>query len=270
MQLLLKRNKMRTLVQTNKELMFDDIKTSWRPLPVVSIVFIITFTCVTLATVFFDNLKTSMGCYTGDCNFAQRLTVAYQHGFDNISGMVHLITDIVLFVMLGTFVEKVLGNFRFLILTLVTMVIYTVIHSLFQMLGHGASPIIYAYVPIVFYCLTEGRLIKTRSAYDDHFRELRNVLIVVVFLLPILFSFVPINFDANFSWAQCIVYGNLFNLIGFLCGLVFLRIFRKHIRSRLKTVSRKKKFDPDIFEKETRYLAMAIFPFIAMVAFLLR
>ncbi|HYG52790.1 MAG TPA: hypothetical protein VD905_17925, partial [Flavobacteriales bacterium] len=71
--------------------MFDDIKSTWRPLPIVSITFIITFTAVTLATVFFDNLQNSMGCYSNDCTFIQRLTVAYQHGFNEISGMVHMI-----------------------------------------------------------------------------------------------------------------------------------------------------------------------------------
>ncbi|HLP12698.1 MAG TPA: hypothetical protein VK177_12250 [Flavobacteriales bacterium] len=250
--------------------MFDDIKTTWRPLPIVSIIFTVTFTAVTLATVFFTNLQNSMGCYTHDCSFIQRLTVTYQHGFNEISAMVHLIVDIVLVIMLGTFVEKVIGNFRFFILVVCTMFVYTVIHNLFNMIGHGASPIVYAFVPITFYCLTEGRLIKTRSAYDDHFRELRNALIVVVFFLPVLFSFVPINFSADISWYDCVIYGNLFNVIGLACGIVFLRVFKNHIRSRLKVVARKKKFDPDIFETETRYLAIATFPLIAMVAFLLR
>ena len=219
---------------------------------------------------FFANLKNSIGCDSNECNFIQRLTVAYQHGFDEISALIHLLVDIVLMIMLGTFTEKVLGNFRFFILTLVTLIVYTSINALFGMIGNGASPIIYSFVPIVFYTLTEGRLIKTRSAYDDHFRELRNILIVVVFLLPILFSFLPIYFDSNFSWFECIIYGNLFNLIGLGCGIFFLSVYKKHIRSRLKTLSRKKKFDADILEKETRYLALFIFPLIPLIALLLR
>lgn len=250
--------------------MFDDIKSSWRPWPVVSTVFTLTFTAVTIATIFFTNLRGSMGCYTGDCSFGQRLTVAYQHGFNEISGIVHLMVDVVLMVIIGTYTEKVMGNFRFFVLTLSTLVLYTFIHYFFKMIGHGATPVIYAYVPIVFYSLNEGRLIKTRSAYDDHFRELRNVLIVVVFLLPVLFSFVPINFDSNFSLAESVLYGNFFNAVGLGCGLVFLQLFKKHIRSRLKTVSRKKKFDPDELENETRYAAFLVFPMFALVAFLLR
>lgn len=211
-----------------------------------------------------------MGCYSGECGFIQRLTVAYQHGFDETSALIHLMVDIVLMIMLGTFTEKVLGNFRFFLLTFTTLLVYTIIHALFGMIGHGASPIIYAYVPIVFYALTEGRLIKTRSAYDDHFRELRNVLLVVVFLLPVLFAFIPINFDSNFSWIDCIIYGNLFNVIGFCCGIFFLSVFKQHLRSRLKTVSRKKKFDPDILERETKYISFVVFPLIPIVAFFLR
>lgn len=250
--------------------MFDDIKSTWKPFPYVSVIFTLTFTLVTLATVFNSNLRISMGCYSGDCSFVQRLTVAYQHGFDEISGLVHLLADIILMVLIGTFTEKVLGNLRFLILTFSTMIVYTLIHAVFKMIGHGASPIIYAFVPIVFYCLTEGRLIKTRSAYDDHFRELRNVLIVVVFLLPILFSFVPINFDSNFSLLECVIYGNLFNIIGLGCGIVGLYFFKDHIRSRLKVVSRKKKFEVESWEVETRYAALILFPLFAMVAFFLR
>lgn len=250
--------------------MFDDIKTSWRPWPVVSTVFTLTFTAVTLATFFFTNLRNIMGCYTADCSFSQRLTVAYQHGYDEYSGIIHLIADIILMAILGTFTEKIMGSFRFFLLTLGTMMVYTLIHAVFKMIGHGASPIIYAYVPIVFYALNEGRLIKTRSAYDDHFSELRNVLIVVVFLLPVFFSFVPINFDSNFSLFESVIYGNFFNLLGLLCGVVGLQFFKQHIRSRLKTISRKKKFDPDMYERETRYAALIIFPLFALVAFLLR
>lgn len=250
--------------------MFDDIKSSWKPWPLVSTIFVLTFTSVTLVTIFFPNLRNSMGCYTGDCDFGQLLTVAYQHGFDETSGLVHLLVDIVLMIILGTFTEKVMGNFRFLILTVATLLIYTLVHFTFRMIGHGASPIIYAYVPIVFYALSEGRLIKTRSAYDDHYRELRNVLIVVVFVLPILFSFVPINFDSNFTLMESALYGNLFNLLGLGCGFVFLTFFRGHIRSRLKVISRKKKFDPDPNEKATRYAALIIFPAFALIAFILR
>jgi hypothetical protein len=250
--------------------MFDDIKTTWRPWPIVCTVFTLTFTAVTLSTVFFTNLRNSIGCYSGDCSFIQRLTVAYQHGFDEISALIHLMVDIVLMILLGTFTEKVLGNFRFFILVFSTILVYTIIHNIFGMIGHGASPIIYAFVPIIFYALTEGRLIKTRSAYDDHYRELRNVLVVVVFILPVLFSFVPINFDSNFNWFDSIIYGNLFNAVGLLCGIFFLYIFKAHIRTNLKTVSRKKKFDPDILENETKYIAVVLFPAIPLIAFLLR
>lgn len=249
--------------------MFDDIKATWRPFPVVSLIFTLTFTAVTVATLLMTNLRNSMGCWSGDCDFGQRITVAYQHGFDEISAVIHLLVDIVLMIILGAYAEKIMGNFRFFILTVTTMFVYTFIHYLFKMIGHGASPIIYAYVPIVFYSLNEGRLIKTRSAYDDHFRELRNVLLVVVFVLPVLFSFVPINFDSNFSLADSILYGNLFNLVGLACGFVFLYLFRPHIRSRLKTISRKKKFDADIFENETRYASLILFPLLAALAFLL-
>ncbi len=225
---------------------------------------------VTLGTVFIANLKNSMGCYTGDCSLVQRMTLSYQHGFDEVSALVHLLVDIVLMIMIGAFTEKVLGNFRFFILTLSAMLLYMLVHFIFKMIGHGASPIIYSYAPIVYYCLNEGRLIKTRSAYDDHFRELRSVLAVLIFILPVLFSFVPINFDSNFNFFESIFYGNLFNAIGLATGFVFLSVYKKHIRNRLKTISRKKKFDADIFEKETRYLALFVFPMLALLAFLLR
>ena len=81
--------------------MFDDIKSTWRPWPIVTTIFTLTFTAVTLSTVFFANLKNSMGCYSGDCSLIQRLTVAYQHGFDEISALIHLMVDIILMILLN-------------------------------------------------------------------------------------------------------------------------------------------------------------------------
>ena len=248
--------------------MFDDIKASRSPFPFVTLIFSLCFTLITLGTIFIGNLKNVMGCYSDECSLIQTLTISFQHGFDEISSLIHLIVDLVLMIFLGIFAEKVMGSYRFFLLTLSSMLVYSLTHYFFKMQGHGTSAVIYSYVPIVFYCLNEGRKIKTRSAYDDHYSELKNILLVTVTILPVLFSFVPINFDSKLNPYQSIVYGNLFNLLGLGMGILFLTIFKKAIRDRLKTVSRKKKFDKDIFEKETKY-ACAVFPGILLLAFFL-
>lgn len=245
--------------------MFDDIKTTWKPFPFVSTVFTVCFTGVTLATIFFTNIGNSVGCFSNSCGIMQRLTVSFQHGFDEISALVHLLVDIILMIFIGSFTEKVMGNFRFFVLTVAAMFGISIVHWMFGLIGHGASSVIYAFTPIVMYSLSEGRLIKTRSAYDDYYRDLRNILVVIFVLLPVLFAFIPFNFNSKFTLLESVLYGNLANITGLLIGFLMLQIFRDDIRKRLKTVSRKKKFDPDIFESETR-IATLLFPALILLA----
>jgi hypothetical protein len=224
--------------------MFSEIYTSKQPAPLQSYSLILCSVAVTVATLVFPNLQHVFGSFDEGTDWVQRLTIAFQHGFEWRSSVVHLIVDVVLLAFIGIFAEKVLGSGLFFVLTVSTLLWYLIVHSVFGMMGHGGSGLTWAYAPVVFYVLNEGRLLKTRSQFDEFFRTLRMILLLMYLVVPVLMSIIPIYFDSETPIMRSVFYGNLFHITSTLWGVGFVMLFREDIRIRLKQFAKKKKFEP--------------------------
>lgn len=223
---------------------------------------------VTVASMVFPNLQHVFGSFDDHSTSIQRLTLVFQHGFDNLSGIVHLFINIILFIFIGISTEKILGPFYFFILTLSAILFYLIVHSVFQMTGHGAAGVLYAYAPVIFYSLNEGRLLKTRSVFDEMYRNLRTVLVIMYTVLPILMAVVPIHFDSDLPFVKALLFGNIFHISATLLGIIFMLIFKEKIRLRLKHFAKKKKFATEPTDRFSFWLAM-VYPLIILTAFIL-
>ena len=223
---------------------------------------------VTVSGMVFPNLQNVFGSFDDHTSTIQRLTIVFQHGFDDLSGMIHLFVNILLFIFIGVSTERILGPFYFFILTNAAILFYIFVHSVFDMTGHGAAGVLYAYAPVIFYSLNEARLLKTRSVFDEMYRNLRNVLLIMYLLFPILMAVVPIHFDSELPFLQSLWVGNIFHLSATLLGIVFVFIFREKIRLRLKHFAKKKKFAPEPTDKYAMWFAM-VYPFYILTAFIL-
>ncbi|MFZ5554361.1 MAG: rhomboid family intramembrane serine protease [Bacteroidota bacterium] len=235
-------------------------------------VYSLTLCCalVTVASISWPNLQYVFGSYGDETTKIQRLTLTFQHGFDGfpVSGFVHLLINLLLFIFLGLATEKILGTFYFFILTACAMIFYMVVHSAFNMTGHGAGGVLYAYAPVIFYSLSEGRLLKTRSVFDEMYRNLRTVLLIMYTVIPILMAVVPIHFDSDIPFYQAFLYGNIFHISATLLGIIFMFLFKEPVRQRLKHFAKKKKFASEPTDKYELWLAMT-YPALIVIAFIL-
>lgn len=223
--------------------MFSEIYGSKQPVPWQSYSLMLCSAAVTVASLVFPNLRHVFGSFDEGTGIMQRLTVAFQHGFEMRSAVVHLLVDLVLYAMMGIFLEKVMGAWMFFLLNFSAILFYIIVHLVFDMTGHGGSGLIWAYAPLVFYTLNEGRLLKTRSQFDEFYRTLRTVLVVMYTLIPLLMSIIPIYFDSESPLLQSVINGNLFHVTATLWGIGFLMIYRENVRTRLKQFAKKKKFE---------------------------
>jgi hypothetical protein len=168
------------------------------------------------------------------------MTVPFCHGYNPSSAAVSLIINVILMYFLGTFLEKIIGGFRFLLISLASYILYVLIHRLMLLIGNGFTPLIMTYSGVMFIVIFEGRYVKTNTVFDDYYRTLWAIQGAVWLLLPVLFSIIPIYFDANYNLGERILFGNISNVACGILGIGLGLAFRSHIREKLVQRTRKK------------------------------
>ena len=97
--------------------MFDDIKGDIRLKTYVSYILIACMVIITSISIFIPELRAIYGVQDGPAvNIFVRLTILFQHGFDNVSAIFHLGFNLILMWMIGRYLEKILGTFDIQIL----------------------------------------------------------------------------------------------------------------------------------------------------------
>jgi membrane associated rhomboid family serine protease len=248
--------------------MFSELFTNRQITPLQTYVIILCSLGVTVATIFFSNLENVFGSFGTGTTFINRLTLVFQHGFDHISAIIHLVIDCVFLFIFGSFLEKTIGPFYFFLLNLYAFAVYILLHQVLFMTGHGASGIICAYIPPLLYILNEGRILKPRSVFDEIYRILRNLIMLVLVLFPLLLAIIPIYFDSEAPLWRAIILGNIFPIAGLLTGIGFIYLYKRKIFERLKQFARKKKFDISGSAKYPLQFII-IYPLLVIAGFLL-
>ena len=248
--------------------MFSEIYTSRQNIPWQSYSMMFCSIMVTVATLVFPNLEHVFGSFDQDTPFTARFAITFQHGFDPASSIIHLVIDLVLFIMIGVYLEKVIGGWNFFILNMAAIMFSVLLHLTFNMIGHGATGLLFAYIPVAYYSISEGRILKTRSIFDEYYSTLRLTLLIMIVLIPILLSIIPIYFKSELPILQSLVFGNILTIGGFAMGVLFVFLFKNSIRARMKQFAKKKKFEVVFTDKYNLYLA-GMYPLIIFLSFLL-
>lgn len=249
--------------------MFNEIKGSNKPFPYQTFTIMLCAIGVTFGTVFiFTNFTMVFGSFRTDLNPVQYLSLIFQHGYDAKSGILHLTGCLIIFIFMGGTLEKIIDPNRFMILNLGIILIYGTAHKLFGLIGHGLTPVLFAYTPLIAYSLYEGRLIKTRSMYDEYYKTLWALILIVLIVIPVLLSIIPIYFDSHSNLTEQIYKGNILHLVLLLAGLGFTQLFKEHARHRLLYFAKKKKFPPHYKERLSPFLAF-VYPGILLLVFIL-
>lgn len=250
--------------------MYDDIRGDLRIKPVVS--WLLLFTCL-LATgaIFFDaRFESIYGVHhTQGVNILSRSTAPFVHGYSPLTSMMHFATTVVLMYFLGTFLEKILGSFRFLLLTLVSISLYLITHRALLMIGHGFTPILMTYSGVLLIVQLEARFVKTNTVFDDYYRLMWTIQVLTWIIIPVVFSIAPMYFDSKAKLFEILIYGNILHIVGFFSGILIALIFRKEIRDRLVHYTRKKYMLKSKLDSYAWIVALA-FPIYLIMIFLFR
>jgi len=249
--------------------MFDDIRGDIRLKTYVSYILAACMVIITSLTILIPELKALYGVGDGPAvNIFVRLTIPFQHGFNDTSAMIHLGLNLILMWVLGTYLEKVLGSYRFLIVTLVSFFVYILFHRLLLLIGHGFTPIIMTYSGVMIIVMAEGRFVKTRSMFEDYFKTLRGIQLGIWLLLPVLMVFVPLYYNSLSSLAQNIFYGNITHVMGGATGIAMGFAFRLHIRKKLTQQTRKRQIKHSKLDYWAVYAALGFPAYLALVFFI--
>lgn len=228
---------------------------------------------VTGATLLFPNLDLIFGAKDpGGIPMLVRLTVPFQHGFSDmgfeaVPRLVHLTIMLILFVVVARPVEKVVGTFRFVLFTGVCWAFYALTHRLLELQGHGFHPIMWAYSVVLWYILSEAKFIKTRSSFQEQYRLLRGIILLMWIAAPLMMIFIPLHFknSAQITLYESAYYGNILHVLGFVLGLLGIVFMRKHIRKRMMPFARKKKFKREPLDNLAFYACFGIPVLMALI-----
>ena len=249
--------------------MFDDIRGDIRLKTYVSYILAACMVVITLMTILIPELNYLYGVGDGPVvNIFVRLTIPFQHGFDDVSSMFHLGFNLIIMWVLGTYLEKVLGSYRFLITTLISFFMYVLFHRLLLLIGHGFTPILMSYSGVMFVVMAEGRYVKTRSMFEDYFKTLRGFQLCIWILLPVLMVFVPLYYNSLSSLWENIFYGNITHFVCGAIGVLLGLVFRKHIRKKLTQQTRKKHIKHSKLDRLAVYVAFGFPLYLVLIFFI--
>lgn len=226
--------------------------------------------CISVITILCIIIPQLNALYGLDGNIAVnhliRLTIPFQHGFNDVSAIIHLIVNLILIWFLGTYLEKIIGSFRFLMISVLSCFLFVILQRLILSLGQGFSPIIMTYAGVLFVVITQSKYIKTRSVFEDYYRTIVSIEIILWFVLPIIMTFIPLYYDSNSNLLSSFFLGNIYHIIGGLFGLLCGLFIKKHINKKLAQYTRKKYITHSKLDELALYISF-VFPLYLIFVF---
>ncbi len=193
--------------------------------PYVSLFLLLSCLLVSLPTYFSINYYSLFGASDSPAYPWQNpITSQLEHGSyiteltgDGIPLLVHLFGNVMVILFFGVMAERLLGTFRFLLLSVIAGLVSYLLTITFRMYENGASGIVWAYGPVAFVILVQ--LFK-----KDRRRLLKDILFYVSVLLLFL-MWIVVSFLGGLSTL-------LFHLASTAVGVIFTWLWRKDIHTR--------------------------------------
>lgn len=260
--------------------MFDEIKKDPTRKPILTYFIAILSLIISGFTIISPELSYSIfGSPDGSVSVFKIFTLPFQHGFDRLSALAHLVFMLFFWISIGSFIEKVLGPERFVLLVTSTIAIYGITTFFLGLPGHGLSPLIFALIPVMVVAMLEAVEIKLAHAYSKVFKMYRNMMALFVLVCFVMLSILPIYFkyEANSdsrssrvldksvseerpvdvpkvkftkkrldnselfgSVPKGMIFGNLINIVCLFVGAYFAFNYKKRIGGTLTRFNRRK------------------------------
>lgn len=152
----------------------------------------------------------------------QALTSAFEHGWPGVPLLPHLIGNLVLIWLVGPAAERLLGAWRFLVVTAAALALYVAARWLTGLEANGASVFIWAYAPIVF--VGRRRLARTEDM------EKYNVVLFIMWVAVPLGMGLVIALSASVGPLLALAAGNAFHASATVAGVAAALLWRRRLR----------------------------------------
>ncbi len=192
--------------------------------PIITIVFLLTCSIVTIPTYFHNDLYYVFALQSRPYYFWQVFSGIFEHSiFPGWFLWAHFFGNVSMFIIFGLFIECLLGSKKMLYITLTAAMIYVVFFQT-RFFGHiisgsGASGITYAYPPMVLYILYEITVIHKKNLKKE----------VLFWILAFEFMFTLGFITIVSSWSGT----NIYHVVASLIGISFVLLYRKSIHEEI-------------------------------------
>lgn len=240
--------------------MFEELRGADNKRTVVTFVLIGVMFCVLIGVKMFPKLEDIFNVLNNDIHFFRSFGFIFYQGFVQIpyTDWLQFCIHVYFFIVLGNYLEKILGSWRYLVLIGSTILIYGTLTHYLDLFSPGTTGLLWAFVPVVFYSLLEARRIKTRSMFEDYYKFLRLNAALIATILPIFMIFLQFYLRGEITYGQAIYHGIVPFAICVAVGIVFTYFHRNHIKNRLKSFNYRKKLKYSETDKIAPYVALLI------------
>ncbi len=195
--------------------------------PLLSSVFLLTCSIVTIPTYFQNELYYVFALQSKPFYFWQLFSGVFEHSiFPGWFLWAHYLGNMSILIIFGVFIERLLGSWKLLIISITAGIIYVAFfHIRFSgqvISGSGASGIVYAYAPIVFYILYVLGIKKKFNLIQD------KIFWIMVMEFVFIWGFIT----SIQSWDGT----NIYHFLATLVGTVFVYIYRNSVKNEIKYI----------------------------------
>jgi membrane associated rhomboid family serine protease len=180
---------------------------------------------VTVSTYFFPEVNNVFGGTKQKYYIWQYLTMIFEHGSYDLPPLLHMFANIAVVGFFGVITERLLGIKRFLILNIITTIVYYIyFYCMNGLYVNGGSGIIWAYTSVVLY--TVIFLLK-----NDKSKVIKDFMFYV-FILLLTGTWIIITV-ADYKIHGEVSLGIKSHFISVLLGFFFVLLWKEYIKKKI-------------------------------------
>ena len=244
--------------------MYNQLKEVGNGKTIITYSLIFCLIAVMGGTYVFDNLAMVFDTFNEKAPFIRQFLYVFYPGFEGIGALIHLGISIFILAILGMYLEKIIGSFKFLIFNIAIIIVYGLVVRKMELFSLGSTALVWSYIPLVLYSLNESRRIKTRVMFEEYYRFIKTTAYILITIIPVFNIFLQFFLRGQISNLEGFKQGLAPFLITISLGILGLLIMKSGIKPKLKSFARRKKLDYSSLDFYGR-LGALIFPLYVLV-----
>ena len=161
----------------------------------------------------------------------QSLTAAFVHGWPGFPSWLHLGLNAFLILNAGILCERLLGTWRFLLLSVFSLLANALAIHLTDGVN-GSSVVIWSWGPSLFLALRTASTRRQARVAGRPVAEIHGLLLLMYVVIPILMAVIPYMYGWRGNPMEAFLRGNLYHLVATTVGIGFAYLWRAYISER--------------------------------------